>query len=104
MEFYQRAFGARVLASYPQEDGRIGHAELAIGDDGLFMLADEYPEIGMSGPKGAWSVLVHLYVDDLEVAVGRAVAAGARVVRDTKEPRHVNLVDPFGHQWIVSPR
>jgi PhnB protein len=103
--FYERVFGAVVHERYPMPDGRIGHAELSI-DGGVFMLADEYPEIHMEAPRGTWSVLVHLYVDDLSATVARAVAAGARIERESKEPApgHTNVVDPFGHQWILSPR
>src|SRR5205085_6967588 len=79
--FYQRAFGARLRLKLDAPGGRIGHAELEIGDS-VIMLADEHPEIGARGPGafGGSPVGLHLYVPDVDAVVGRAVAAGAKLV------------------------
>ncbi|MFN2387045.1 MAG: VOC family protein [Thermoanaerobaculia bacterium] len=107
IEFYKNAFGAKELFRMAGEGGRVGHAELQIGDSRL-MLADEYPEMGFRGPKfrGGTSVMLHLYVDDVDTWFARAVAAGARVSRPVREEfygdRTGSLEDPFGHSWSLA--
>jgi PhnB protein len=87
--------------------GRIGHAEIRIGDSPI-MLADEFPEIGARSPQslGGAAVSILLYVEDVDARFAQAVAAGARVVRPVKDQfygdRSGTLVDPFGHQWTVA--
>ena len=106
IEFYEQAFGAVEL--YRMEgDGRIGHAELQIGDS-RFMLADEFPERGIHGPEPGHprgdSLL--LYVEDVDAVVARAVAAGATLERKVENQfygdRSGGVVDPFGHRWYVA--
>lgn len=107
IEFYKNAFGAKELFRMTAEDGRVGHAELQIGDSRL-MLADEYPEMSFRGPKflGGTPVMLHLYVDDVDTWFARAVAAGARVSRPVREEfygdRTGSLEDPFGHRWSLA--
>jgi len=107
IEFYEVAFGARELFRMPQPDGRVGHAELQIGDSRL-MLADEHPEIGARSPQsiGGSPVTIHLYVPDVDATVARAVAAGARLDRPVADQfygdRNGGLTDPFGHVWFVA--
>ena len=81
IEFYKKAFGATELLRMPQPDGRVGHAEIKIGNSPI-MLADEFPEMGYLGPKsrGGSSVSIHLYVGDVDAVVRDAVAAGASAV------------------------
>lgn len=105
--FYQKAFGAEALARLPGKDGKLLHAMIRIGDSNL-MLVDEYPEWGSFGPlalKGS-PVTIHLYVEDVDAAVARAVAAGARVTLPVADmfwgDRYGKLEDPFGHQWSVA--
>jgi PhnB protein len=109
IEFYQRAFGATERGRLTMPDGKVGHAELAIGGS-VVMLADEFPEFGNTSPqtlKGATAGLA-LYVTDVDAAFARAVAAGATV----KEPvgdkfwgdRAGSVVDPFGHKWTLLTR
>jgi len=80
IEFYTRAFGARELMRF-EGHGRIAHAELAIGNS-IVMLGDEAPEHGFPSPEtlGGSPVAMHMYVDDADAWVARAVAAGARLV------------------------
>jgi PhnB protein len=107
IEFYQRAFDATVLFRMDQPDGRVGHAELRIGDSRL-MLADEFPEIGASGPEaiGGSPVTMFLYVEDVDATAARAVAAGARLTRPVADQfygdRTGGVIDPFGHVWLLA--
>jgi PhnB protein len=107
IEFYERAFGARLLYRIDQPDGRVGHAELQIGDSRV-MLADEFPEMGVRSPQavGGTPVTIHLYVPDVDATVARAVAAGATLSRPVADQfygdRNGGLVDPFGHVWFVA--
>jgi predicted enzyme related to lactoylglutathione lyase len=106
LDFYAAAFGARRRGEpIVMEDGRIGHAELAIGDS-VLMLADEFAEIGLLSPasRGGPSQSLLLQVDDPDAAVARAVAAGARLTRPVADSPHGRggvVADPFGHRWMV---
>lgn len=107
IEFYERAFGAREIYRMMQPDGRVGHAELQIGDSRI-MLADESPDLGARSPQsiGGSPVTIHLYVPDVDATVERAVAAGAKVTRPVADrfygDRNGSVTDPFGHVWFVS--
>lgn len=106
IDWYAAAFGAVVVgAPIVMDDGRIGHAELEIGD-GVLYLADEYPELGLRGPQpGAVSVSLMLHVADTDAALQRARARGATVQRDIYEghgSRNATILDPFGHRWMLS--
>jgi PhnB protein len=107
LEFYERAFGAKVLFRMDQPDGRIGHAELQLGDSRV-MLADEFPEMGVRSPQtiGGTPVTIHLYVEDVDATVARALAAGATLTRPVADQfygdRNGGLTDPFGHVWFVA--
>jgi PhnB protein len=107
IDFYQKVFRAVPKMRLSGPDGRVGHAELAIGDS-LIMLADEAPEHGAVAPQPdhAGPVSLHLYVDDADAVVRSAEAAGAKVVRpiETKfyGDRMATIADPFGHIWHIS--
>jgi PhnB protein len=107
IEFYKKVFGATELLRFPAPDGRIGHAEIRIGDT-IVMLADEHPEIGARGPKafGGSPISLLLYVEDVDRTVDRAVAAGAKLLRPVADQfygdRTGGIEDPFGHQWYVA--
>lgn len=105
MGWYGEVFGARVDGQpYDMPDGRIGHAELLLGEQRL-MLSDAYPEIGVVAPTGAGtSVSLHLSVSDVDAVTAAARDAGAEVVRppaDQPYGRSAALLDPFGHRWMV---
>jgi PhnB protein len=108
IDFYINAFGAREIMRFGA-GGHIPHAELAIGNS-IFMIADEAPEYGFPGPEtiGGSPVGMHVYVDDADAAVERAVAAGARLVRPVTDQfygdRSGIVADPFGYQWTISAR
>lgn len=107
IEFYKHAFGAKELMRMPHRDGRIGHAELQMGDSKI-MLADEFPENGIRSPMSLGGTPVHilLYVDDVDAVTARALAAGAKMLRPVKDQfygdRTGTLSDPFGHQWTIA--
>lgn len=109
IEFYKRAFGATETTRLTEPGGRIGHAEIVIGDGPVY-LADEYPEYGIVGPQtlGGAGVTMHLYVDDVDAFVRQAVSAGATLERPVEDQfygdRSGKLVDPFGHSWMISTR
>ena len=104
IEFYKRAFGAREVMQMRQADGRVGHAELRIGDAPI-MLADEFPEINFRSPQslGGTPVNILIYVNDVDALVDQAIAAGAKLVRPVEDQFYGGRVgvieDPFGHSW-----
>jgi PhnB protein len=107
IEFYTSVFGASERMRMDAPEGRIGHAELEIGDS-VIMLADEHPEIGARGPRsiGGTPVSLHMYVEDADDVFERAVAAGANAVRPVEDQfygdRLGSFEDPFGHHWHVA--
>lgn len=107
IDFYTQVFGATELVRMPQPDGRIGHAELKIGDS-MIMMADEYPEMQVVGPQtlGNSSVGLLLYVDDADATFAKAVAAGATVDKPMADQfygdRSGTLKDPWGHKWTIA--
>jgi PhnB protein len=107
--FYEKAFGAEEVMRIGGPGGRIGHAEIKIGDSRL-MLAEEHPEIGALSPKtvGGSPVSIHLYVEDVDAAVERAVAVGAKLVRPVADQfygdRTGGIEDPFGYRWFIATR
>src|SRR2546430_5702950 len=86
LEFYKKAFGATELMRFPGPGGKIGHAEIRIGDSPV-MLADEFPEMGARGPEslGGAGISLGIYVPDVDSRFAQAVAAGAIVTRPVKD-------------------
>ena len=107
IDFYKRAFGATELMRMDMPGGRVGHAEIRIGDSPI-MLADEFPEMNARGPHaiGGTPVSIMLYVDDVDAVVKQAETAGAKVTRPVEDQfygdRTGGLEDPFGHQWHIA--
>jgi PhnB protein len=107
LEFYKKAFGATELMRFPAAEGKIGHAEIKIGDS-IIMMADEHPEVDARSPQafGGTPVSIMLYVDDVDAVAKRAVAAGAREKRPVKDQfygdRSGTFEDPFGHVWNIA--
>ena len=107
IEFYRTVFGAKERMRMAAPDGRIGHAELEIGNS-MIMLADEHPEMNIRGPKsvGGTPVTVLVYVEDVDRAFERALKAGAKELRPVQNQfygdRSGQFEDPFGHQWNVA--
>ncbi|MGI9025629.1 MAG: VOC family protein [Burkholderiaceae bacterium] len=107
LAFYAKAFGAVELSRLPGTGGKLMHAALRIGDSHL-MLVDELPEWGALGPKALKGspVTLHLYVADVDAAIEKAVAAGAKITMPVADmfcgDRYGKLEDPFGHQWSLA--
>jgi PhnB protein len=107
IEFYKKAFGAMELMRMANPSGKIGHAEIKIGDSPI-MLADEVPEMGHRSPEslGGSPVSILLYVQDVDTVFNQAVAAGAKVQRPVADQfygdRTGGVTDPFGHVWYVA--
>lgn len=106
IEWYARAWGASETMRLPMGD-KIGHAEMRIGNS-IVMLADEFPDMGILGPRargGPTSSLL-LYVEDVDAAFAKAVAEGAIAERPPEDQfwgdRMGTLLDPFGHRWSVA--
>jgi PhnB protein len=109
IDFYREVLGCTERVRLPAPDGKIGHAELQLGDS-LIMLADEFPELGIRGPKaiGGTPVTISVYVADVDSVFDRAVKAGARALRPVEDQfygdRAGQFEDPFGHRWNVASR
>lgn len=107
IDFYTKVFGATERMRMAAPGGKIGHAELQIGDS-VIMLSDEFPEMGMRGPKtlGGTAVTLHVYVDDVDAVFERAVNAGAQTLGPVQNQfygdRSGQFEDPFGHRWNVA--
>jgi len=107
LEFYKKAFGAKEVLRMQGPDGKVGHAEIRIGDSHV-MMADEFPKMGFLGPqsRGGSTVMLHLYVKDVDATVAQATAAGAALKRPIKDEfygdRSGAVEDPFGHLWNIS--
>ena len=109
IEFYKKAFGAKEIGRISMPDGKIGHAEIEIGDSRI-MLAEEFPEWGNKGPEtiGGSPVGICLYVENVDEVFKRAIEAGAKTEKNMEVKdqfygdRSGNLVDPFGHKWTIA--
>ena len=105
IDFYATAFGAKERYRLMMGD-RVGHAELNFGDT-CVMLSEEFPEMGIVGPKalGGTTVTMCLGVADADAVVARAVAAGATIKRPVQDEfygyRTGQVEDPFGHVWMI---
>jgi len=110
LPFYEKAFGAvEIYRLTDPVDGRIGHAEMRIGDTMIF-LADEYPDFGALSPDsiGGSPVKMHLQVDDADASIDAAVSAGATVLRPARDEffghRTGLVADPFGYSWFIASK
>jgi PhnB protein len=107
IEFFRRAFGAKERVRRAAPDGKVGHAELEIGDS-VVMLADPYPELIAKPPKelGGNSVGLFVYVENVDDLVKQAVEAGATLTMAPKDQfwgdRTGTVTDPFGHVWEIA--
>jgi len=107
LEFYKKAFGATEVLRIPAPGGRIGHAEIKIGE-GMVMLADESPEMGHKSPQtiGGTPITLMFYVRDVDAQFNKALAAGGTVKNPLKDQfygdRSGTLTDPSGHIWTIA--
>ncbi len=107
IEFYRKAFNATEVGRLAGPQGKLMHAMIRIAGSAI-MLVDEFPDCGSFGPKSLKGspVTIHLYVEDVDAFVKRAVAAGAKVTMPVDDmfwgDRYGRLEDPFGHHWSVA--
>lgn len=107
IDFYKEAFGAKERMRIPGPEGKIGHAELEIGDS-VLMLADVFPQFRLMPPRqlGATTMGLFLYVEDVDAVVQQAVGAGAEITMPVQDmfwgDRFGQVTDPFGHVWQVA--
>ncbi len=107
IEFYQSVLGAQERMRMPAPEGKLGHAELQLGES-IIMLADESPDMNVHGPKaiGGTPVTLHVYVEDVDAVFEAALAAGASSLRPVENQfygdRTGQFEDPFGHRWSVA--
>ena len=107
IDYYKKVFGATEVMRMPAPDGRIGHAELTIGDSRI-MLADENPSMGNRSAEsiGASPVSLLVYLPDCDKVVAKAVAGGAKILKPVEDQfygdRSGFIQDPFGHFWSVA--
>jgi len=107
LDFYKKAFSATEIMRFAGPDGRIGHAEIKIGDSAV-MLADEFPDMGFRSPQslGGSPVSILLYVEDVDKFSKQATASGAKVIRPVQDQfygdRSGTFSDPFGHIWTIA--
>ena len=105
--YYKKAFGAEETVRMEAPDGKIGHAELKIGDSHV-MLSDPFPDASTTPPKelGGTSASIFMYVDDVDAVVQKAVDAGATVTMEVDDQfwgdRFGSITDPFGHSWSIA--
>ena len=107
IEYYKKAFGAKERTRMPTPDGKIGHAELEIGQS-IIMLSDPFPQASTRSPKelGGTSASIFMFAEDVDAVVKRAVDAGATVTMEVADQfwgdRFGTITDPFGHVWGIS--
>ena len=107
IDFYTSVLGAGERMRMAGPDGKVGHAELNVGDS-VIMLADEHPEMNAVGPKtvGGTPVSIHVYVEDSDNVFERAIEAGAKSLAPMEDKfygdRSGSFEDPFGHHWNVA--
>ena len=109
IEYYKKVFGAKEVVRMDQPDGKVGHAELQIGDSRI-MLAEENPSMGQGHVSasgiGASPVSLYLYIPDVDRVIERAVDEGAKVLKPVQDQFYGDrtgfIQDPFGHLWGVA--
>lgn len=107
IDFYAKAFGAVELYRLTEPSGRVGHAELQMGQSAVLMLSDPFPEFGITAPppEGSPGMRIHLHVDNADEMARQAVAAGGTLLTEPADQfygeRSCRVRDPFGHTWLL---
>ena len=107
IEYYTKTFGAKERTRMEGPDGKIGHAELEIGDS-VIMLSDPFPQASTRPPHelGGTSASVMLYVEDVDAVVKKAVDTGSTIAMEVADQfwgdRFGTITDPFGHVWSIA--
>jgi PhnB protein len=107
IDFYRDVFGAVEQVRMGGPDGKIGHAEIGIGDS-VVMLADPFPDMGTKTPTdlGGSPVMLMVYVEDVDAVFAKAIAGGSKELSPVQDQfygdRSGQFEDPFGHRWNVA--
>lgn len=107
INYYQTAFAAKLRLRLDMPNGKVGHAELIIGDS-VIMIAEQCPEYDSHAPQPGANlpVKIHLFVQDVDSTVARAIEAGATLQRPVQDhfygDRSGTIIDPFGHSWYIA--
>jgi len=107
IDFYCAVLGAKERMRMPGPDGKIGHAELELGDS-MIMLADQNLDMDILSPRaiGGTPIAMHVYVEDADSVFEQAIQAGAKALRPIEDQfygdRSGQFEDPFGHRWNVA--
>jgi PhnB protein len=107
ISFYKSVFGAKQVFRMDKPDGKVGHAELKIGDAKI-MLSDKCPEMEQMAGKdyGSGAISIHLYIKNVDAIIKKAVSGGAKIIMPVQDmfygDRSGMVKDPFGHMWCVS--
>jgi len=109
IDFCKTSFNALEGVRRPGPDGKVAHAALTI-NDAMIMIECEWPTLSSRPPEadGSSPVIIYVYVEDVDLAIEKAVAAGAKMLRSAKDQfwgdRTVRIMDPEGHVWTISSR
>lgn len=107
LDFYQRAFGARIVSRMDGPDGTVLHAEMMIGDS-MLQVGDAIPDLGLVAPGTTRTTSFVVYVADVDAAYARAVAAGATALSGVEDvfsgDRMAAVMCPSGHRWVILTR
>ena len=109
IDFCKTTFGALELLRRPGPDGTVAHAALTIGG-AMIMIEAEWPTLTSRAPQpdGSSPVVIYVYVEDVDIVIERAVAAGATVLLPVQNQfwgdRTGRIIDPSGHVWTISTR
>jgi len=109
IDYYKKVFGATEVMRMPGPDGKIGHAELKIGDSNI-MLADENPTMGLGHTSaatiGGSPISLYVYLPNVDDVVKRAATEGAKILKPVEDQFYGDrtgfIQDPFGHLWGVA--
>jgi len=107
IDFYKDAFGATERMRMEAPDGKIGHAEIEIGDS-ILMVSDAFPNSTSRSPSelGGTTAGAFMYVDDVDAVVKRAVEGGSTLTMEVADQfwgdRFGSITDPFGHSWLIA--
>ena len=109
IDYYKKVFGATETMRMPGPDGKIGHAELKIGNSHI-MLADENPSMGAGHASpatvGGSPVSLYVYLPDVDEVVKRATTEGAKLLKPVQDQFYGDrtgfIQDPFGHLWGIA--
>ena len=109
IQYYVDLFAAQEGVRFDMPGGKIGHAELHLGDSKI-MLSDEYPEMGVKSPKhyGGSPVSLSIYVEDVDATFQKAIQTGSKSIKEVEKQFHGDrsgqIEDPFGYKWTIASR